>query len=245
MKRVISFGLWGDKPIYNIGAIKNADLALKFYPNYECWFYIHKDSVPSSTIEQLKLRDNVRIIFKYGNIGSHIAATWRFESIDDPQVEINLSRDTDARIYLREKLAVDEWIQSGKSFHIMRDHPEHVREDFPILAGMFGTRKLKNIPRWKSILDISTKKLLINKKDPNAYFTDQHFLRFVIYTHIKHNCLIHSPFNKLSYELDIQQKPFPIDYCDEYRYVGGYVYDDDTYRNEKEVIQKALSHIKH
>mgnify|MGYP001420838220 CR=1 FL=1 len=29
--------------------------------------------------------------------------TWRFESIDHPDVEINLSRDTDTRFLLREK----------------------------------------------------------------------------------------------------------------------------------------------
>ena len=51
MKRVISFSLWGDNPTYTIGAIKNADLALRFYPEFECWFYIHKDSVPNNIIE--------------------------------------------------------------------------------------------------------------------------------------------------------------------------------------------------
>mgnify|MGYP003333668585 CR=1 FL=1 len=30
--------------------------------------------------------------------------TWRFETIDHPDVEINLSRDTDTRFLLREKL---------------------------------------------------------------------------------------------------------------------------------------------
>ena len=57
---------------------------------------------------------------------------WRFETIDDPDVEINMSRDTDTRILLREKLAVDEWLASGKTFHIMRDHPHHINETTPI-----------------------------------------------------------------------------------------------------------------
>jgi hypothetical protein len=39
-KRVLSFSLWGDKPIYNIGAIKNAYLAKHFYPDFECWYYV-------------------------------------------------------------------------------------------------------------------------------------------------------------------------------------------------------------
>jgi len=36
MKKIITFSLWGDKPIYNIGAIKNAELAKTFYTEFEC-----------------------------------------------------------------------------------------------------------------------------------------------------------------------------------------------------------------
>ena len=35
MKKVISFSLWGDIPRYTVGAIKNADLALRFYPDFD------------------------------------------------------------------------------------------------------------------------------------------------------------------------------------------------------------------
>ena len=64
MKKVISFSLWGNKPIYNIGAIKNAELALTMYPDFECWFYIHKESVPENIINELSKISNVKIIFK-------------------------------------------------------------------------------------------------------------------------------------------------------------------------------------
>ena len=50
---------------------------------------------------------------------------WRFEPIDDPLVEYLMSRDTDTLIFPREVLALDDWITSGKSLHIMRDHPQH------------------------------------------------------------------------------------------------------------------------
>jgi hypothetical protein len=75
---------------------------------------------------------------------------WRFEAIDDPEVEVMMSRDTDSRFWLREKLAVDEWLNSDCIFHIMRDHPYHF---FPILAGMFGTKKIPEIPSWLDIID--------------------------------------------------------------------------------------------
>ena len=60
-KKVISFSLWGDKPIYNIGAIRNAITAKEVYPDFECWFYIHKESVPQKTIDELNALPNTKI----------------------------------------------------------------------------------------------------------------------------------------------------------------------------------------
>lgn len=34
-------------------------------------------------------------------------------------------------------MAVDEWLESGKMFHVMRDHPGH---NMHILCGMWGAR---------------------------------------------------------------------------------------------------------
>ena len=116
MKKVISFCLWGNNPTYNIGAIKNAILAKDFYPDFECWFYIHKDTVPKETIDTLNSFTNTKIIFKIGDLNNENCKPrmWRYEAIDDPEVEIMLSRDSDTRIWLREKLAV-EIIAIGQS----------------------------------------------------------------------------------------------------------------------------------
>ena len=222
MVKVISFSLWGENPTYNIGAIKNAQMSLNFYPDFECWFYIHKDSVPQKTIEELNKMSHTKIIYKYGNLRNSKPATWRFESIDNDNVEINLSRDTDTRFLLREKLAVDEWIKSNKLFHIMRDHPHH---SFKILAGMFGTRKIKNILSWKELIK--------NYKSNNCNYKqyDQDFLAEIIYPTIKDNYMIHSSFFKFE---DEKIKPFPIPYCKDYYYVGEYIYYNET-RSQKHI----------
>ena len=136
--KVISFSLWGNKPIYQVGSIRNAKQAKDFYPDFQCWFYIHEPTVPRQTIEKLQQFVNVKIIYKTGDLSKVKPAMWRFESIIHPDVELNLSRDVDTQILLREKLAVDEWIKSDKLLHIMRDHPWH---KFPIQAGMFGVKK--------------------------------------------------------------------------------------------------------
>ena len=53
MIKVLSFSLWGNNPTYNIGAIKNAELAKQYYPNFECWFYIHSPTVPINIVNKL------------------------------------------------------------------------------------------------------------------------------------------------------------------------------------------------
>lgn len=215
MKKVISFSLWGNNPTYNIGVIKNAQQSIAYYPDFECWIYLHKDSVPENTITELLSLKHVRIIFKSGDLDNEKCKPrmWRFEPIDDPDVEIVLSRDSDTRIYLREKLAVDEWLQSKTLFHIMRDHPHH---NFPILAGMFGTRKLPQIPCWTHLMKAYVKH--------NNRMYDQDFLKDIIYPIIIHNSIIHASFHKL----EKHARPFPVSYNHDYNFVGEYVYHDDS-----------------
>jgi len=213
MKKVITFSLWGNNQTYNVGAIRNAEIAKSVYPDFECWFYIHHETVPSETIKQLQKFNNVKIIFKEGDLNNCKPAMWRFEAIDEPDVEIMMSRDTDTRIWNREVIAVNEWLNSGKLFHIMRDHPHHT---FEILAGMFGTRKISEIKSWKLIMD------KYNKNDEGMY--DQDFLRDYIYPIIKDNSLINASFNKY----EDNAITFPIPYCSEYKFVGEYVYADES-----------------
>jgi protein O-GlcNAc transferase len=234
MKKVISFSLWGNNNTYTIGAIKNAELAKKFYPDFECWFYIHKDSVPLNIIKTLKSLSNTKIILREGDINLLRPMLWRFETIDNPNVEINLSRDTDTRILLREKLAVDEWILSGKTFHIMRDHPCHMDKRYRIMGGMFGTRKIKNFPKWSKIINT-----LDLKKYKSLRCMDQDFLDKYIYPLIINDCLIHSSFGKFVNENNV--KKFPIEYCEKYYYVGGYIYADETdNKRVTDILKKSL-----
>ena len=213
MKRVISFSLWGDNPTYNVGAIKNVELAQTMYPEFECWFYIHEETVPKETIKQLQCFPSVKIIMKTGDLRSVKPAMWRFEAIDDPEVGLMLSRDTDTRFLPREKLAVNEWINSDKLFHIMRDHPHH---GYKIMAGMFGSRKIPQIPSWTERMTVAV------QGETKMY--DQDFLRDYIYPEIVNNSVIHARFHKW----EKHAKDFPINYDSEYRFVGEYVYADES-----------------
>lgn len=176
--KIISYCLWGNNPKYTIGAIRNAELASKYYSDWVCRFYISK-TVPENIILQLKSFKNVEIVECKEN-GDWKFTMKRFLPMSE-NVELMLSRDTDSRIDEREVCAVNEWIKSGKSAHIMRDHPYH--GGFPMLAGMFGIKGgiIKNVSSLFNLV----------KEIPEQYHYDQIFLSNFIYPFIENDVLIH------------------------------------------------------
>ena len=59
---------------------------------------------------------------------------YRFLVMLDRNVDVFISRDIDSLIWAREVDAVNEWLQSGYTFHVMRDHIYHYAI---ILAGIW------------------------------------------------------------------------------------------------------------
>lgn len=190
MKKVISFSLWGDNPKYTVGALKNIDLLPMVYPGWDAYFYVGK-TVPDKILYHMEIYDNVKIIQKEEN-NDWTSMFWRFEASYDKDVNITIFRDTDSRLSLREKLAVDEWIKSDKTFHIMRDHPYH---KFPILGGMWGVKNNNNYNLEKLI------KEFYNNYSSNRYGTDYEFFIQKLYPIIKEDCLVHDEF--------FEKKSFP------------------------------------
>lgn len=192
MKKVISFCLWGDNPKYTIGAIKNAELCLDIYPGWISRFYCG-ESVPLDIIISIRTIKNTEVIIMK-ETGDWNSMFWRFYPASDSDVDVMISRDTDSRLNEREKYAVDEWIKSGKSFHIMRDHPWHSTQ---ILGGMWGVRgdKLKEM---KNMIGEYTK--------GNFWQVDQNFLKEKIYPIIKEDCIVHDEF----FNYEENKKTFPM-----------------------------------
>jgi hypothetical protein len=187
MTKCISFSLWGNSPKYNIGAIKNAELASTIYPDWTCVFFIN-GSVPSQTQKELEKFSNVIVkIMNYSDSWANLF--WRFQTCFDPRFDISIFRDTDSRLGMREKYAVDHWLKQNKTVHIMRDHPHH---GYPILGGMWGYKKndLYNI-----------EELLKTHVAKDKYGTDYEFLGNVLYPLIKNDMVLHDEF--------FEKKPFP------------------------------------
>jgi tetratricopeptide (TPR) repeat protein len=132
-RNVISFSLWGDNPVYTEGAIINAQLAPRIYGDWVCRFYCD-ESVPARVTDRL-LELKAQVVFVDDALKRFHGSLWRFFASDDPAVDRFLCRDCDALLNTQERVAVDDWIASGKLFHVMRDHIYHVEV---ILGGMWG-----------------------------------------------------------------------------------------------------------
>ena len=88
--------------------------------------------------------------FKIGVSFSKLVCSWNLcNVIFSYQVDLYVSRDLDSRLSDREHAAVQEWIKSNKSIHVMRDHIMH---DFAMVGCCWGTKlNGKNIRlQWKS-----------------------------------------------------------------------------------------------
>ena len=132
-RNVIAFSLWGDNPVYVHGAIVNARIAPHIYTGWTTRFYVD-DTVPADALDLL--RDaGAQVVMMTDPALARIRPMWRFLASDDPDVDFFLCRDADSRLNVQEFLAVQDWLASGRSFHLMRDHLYHMEL---MLAGMWG-----------------------------------------------------------------------------------------------------------
>jgi len=177
MKRVVSFSLWGTSDVYLQGAIAAIAQVNQHYPGWEARFYIASD-VPQSVRQELI--DRGAAVYDGPPWGPWAGMFWRFLAASDPQVEVMISRDVDTRILPREVEAVTEWLASGKSLHIMRDHPKH---EMPVMGGMWGCRASR-------LRDLEARILKWNHY--SKYGCDQKFLGLVVYPLFIDDCWIHS-----------------------------------------------------
>jgi protein O-GlcNAc transferase len=197
MKRVISFSLWGNNPLYVIGALVNADIAKKHWEDWVCRYYV-ANSVPKEAIDNLKQRDNVEVV-EMNRDESWNGMFWRFYPASESDVDVAIFRDADARLNIRDKVAVEEWLRSDKGVHIMRDNCQH---GWTICGGMWGTKK-GAIPNLKEM--IGNNKL---KETYNKHGIDQIFLQHEIYNNVVKDAFVHDDwFSGFTSE---EKHPFPI-----------------------------------
>jgi hypothetical protein len=235
---IFSFSLFGTHAMYNRGMIDNATILAARFPEARVQIYI-ADDVPTDTAWTLSTIPTVRLI-PVRNKG--IQNTFdRFLAIDDPDCSIMFVRDADSRVHARDIACIEDFIQSDKLLHIIRDHAWH--GGTPILAGLWGIRKAAmkgamaaNINRWlkrrqipfavykgpaASVLGMQGPPVKLPKQ------CDQQFLRNVLYPRLKENALVHDRIGSMEGEV---RTPFRVPIED--RLFCGQVHRYDASGNE-------------
>lgn len=225
IRRIISFSVWGDQHAYTAGAVENAKLAPRIYPDWTTRFYCDS-RVPADIIAAL--RDNGGEIVRKPESDGFWGLYWRFEAVwDTPGAERMIVRDTDSRLNLREADAVQEWIESGLPFHVMRDNPAH---NIQILGGMWGS-VTHIIPEWERLQEqwLSALKPDPQNPKPKYHGSDQVFLCSVIWKYVKSCHIAHDEYFKFTGH----ERPFRVKLKRD-GYVGMIYSDKDADRCEAE-----------
>lgn len=229
MKKVVSFCLYKapDKweevmntnfNKYIVGLEENINLIQKYYPGWFVYLY-HNPEFDTTKIEHLN---------KFGNFETKLvtdkslnAMQWRFLPNDDKEVELFIVRDADSRITEREQVSVNEWIDSGKTLHIMRDHPHHT---YSILGGMWGMRNQDDFSMYQSCIDYNIANNYNSEIHWFEKWWDMNFLRDIIYPKYISNSFINSETGHAS---ESWNRPFTKS-RDDRKFVGEIYTDKDN-----------------
>lgn len=227
LKKVISFSIYGDSKKYTVGLLRNLEIFETIYSGWEVYVY-YNSTVPNEMIEQYKTFKNVNLIDMSDS--SIPGMFWRFTPYEN--IELFISRDADSRLSMREKLAVDEWLESDKILHIMRDHPHHEHE---VNGGMFGLKITKD---FNLIDEIKTWLIGKNLKMDNK-FGDLDFLRETLFKKYKDgNVIAHDSVWKDR----VASKPFPTP-MENYRFVGE-IFDENENRYPQYMVWKNITELR-
>ncbi len=113
-------------------AITNALYCRVVYPGWRCRFYLPSD-FPLDAQRKL-IGTGAQIVQVAGRGRLKDPAFWSLHVLGDKKVKYFLMRDIRCQVNVRERLAVDDWLDTRRWFHVMRDHYSHTEL---ILPGMW------------------------------------------------------------------------------------------------------------
>lgn len=185
-RNIISFSLWGDDPVYTHGAVINARIAPHLYYGWRCRFYVERETVPENVLKAIR-DEGSEVVYVDDPALKKLKPLWRFFAANDPGIDRFMCRDADSRLNSMEAVAVDDWVQSGRRFHVMRDHLYHMEV---MLAGMWGG--------VAGVLpDLAAIATRAGGFTSNRW-SDQEFLRDVVWPLIKPDVLVHDSYYTLA-----------------------------------------------
>lgn len=224
---MISYSLYGKKKEptdYTQGMINAARRATTIFPGWQIRIY-HDDNIPDEVLDQLSTigGPTMKLINVVTELDPWVyqdlnPMAWRFLVASDEEVSAFIVRDGDSRPGTRDKAAVDEWLRSGRSFHIVRDHPMHNPTTFtPILGGMWGARggALPQMERLLRTHYADGKQRRTDGRPGFKYAEDQNFLWQEIMPLAWNDCFQHDSY----FCREANAVAFPVDRMDN-DYVG-------------------------
>jgi len=202
--------------------IENANILSRHFPNARVQIYI-ADDVPNEIIGRLLEIPQVRIVRGPRKKGI-LNMFDRFTAIDDPDCTLMFVRDADSRPHARDLACMEDFIQSDKLLHIIRDHYWHRIIHIP--GGLWGIRKIALNERMSVKIDrwLKSKRTLIPTNSQTVKNDDQLFLKKAIYPVLKSRAMIHDRSGSLDPATALT--PFRVDIAD--RMFCGQVYRFDA-----------------
>lgn len=180
---IVSMSLYGSDPRYTIGIIRNAKLVKENFAGWKLRVYMESPlsttrfgRVPPAIITSLVgLAVDIQYVVPEQDFIPPMM--WRFLVADDPSVDYFVIRDSDSRLTERDAAAVTAWIQSGRPFHSIRDHPSHA--SYAVSGGLWGgkAKELRNILR-RSWIDLM-------RGASSEYLEDMNFLNKIIWPKVQ------------------------------------------------------------
>lgn len=200
--RVINFALWGYAPKYLYGFRRNVELAREFYPDWSVNVYTY--DIPEHWKTWIRHDyKNVQFFDYMISWKSCYGLYLRFQGLERRNVDRIIVRDADSRINAREADAVQEWVESGKGFHCMRDHKAHRK---PIMGGMWGMKR-GACPEFYDLMKDWVETCKHKKHKRGRYFkTDQRFLAKKIWPLVKDKAMVHDDAKRITGD----ERPFRV-----------------------------------
>lgn len=220
--KIISFALFGADAKYRRGMMDNIRAAPKAYPGWQLFIYC--DRVNHEALMQEELGAHAKCILQQETSQGVEGMSWRFLAVLHPGAEAVLFRDADSIFTQREVSAVNEWIASDCTTHIIRDHPYHAS---PIMGGLLGVRGSS----LALLANLLTQQLHDHRL--TEYGDDQVFLSKDLYPRVLKTAMVHT--NSVRYFPELT-RPLPPDVPDEH-FIGAYAYLTDAEHLEFESIR--------
>ena len=177
--KVLSYSLYGHKPVYTEMLLMNLSAAQVLYPGWQVWVYVD-GTVPAQV--RVRLQAGGARVIEVSAADQKLPGTmWRFLAVEDPAVEIAAFRDADSYLTPREVACVSAWLAAGTAVHAMRDWFTHSEL---MLAGMSGVRAA-GFRRLREALNYFVARPFTPSHG------DQHFLRKHLWPYAQHSVTVH------------------------------------------------------